>query len=399
MVDMGDIGDNGALPAATQATVPTKPLSLYLHVPFCHIRCGYCDFNTYTATDLGAGPGSSKDDYLASVGAELALARRVLGQPPPVGTVFAGGGTPTVLQTGHWARLLGSLRDEFVLSQDAEVTIEANPETLTPRFLADLVALGFNRLSLGMQSAVPGVLATLERRHTPGRAVRAVGWAREAGFSSVNLDLIYGTPGESLDDWRHSLDVALSVLPDHVSAYALTLEDGTPLAARIRRGELPMIDDDDAADKYLLAEETLTASGFHAYEVSNWAQPGHECRHNLAYWHGANWWGFGPGAHSHVGGVRWWNVTHPRHYSQRLQAGVSPAAGREILTEAERHTEQVLLQLRLSSGLPLSDLSSTESARVPRIISSGLGRVVDQRLVLTVSGRLLADAVVRTLLD
>jgi oxygen-independent coproporphyrinogen-3 oxidase len=405
---------DGALPASALAELPGRGLGAYVHVPFCASRCGYCDFNTYTAADLGGAPGTSRAAYLNAVAAEIRLARRALAGrfdavfraepsrlsgPRALGTVFVGGGTPTLLTSAELGGLLGRLRDAFGLAPDAEVTTEANPDSVTPASLAALVDAGFTRVSFGMQSAVPHVLAVLDRTHTPGRALEAVGWARDAGFRSVSLDLIYGTPGESLDDWRRTLDAALAAAPDHVSAYSLIVEEGTPLARRVRRGDLPAPDEDLHADLYVAADEALTAAGYGWYEVSNWARPGHACRHNLAYWRGDSWWGFGPGAHSHVGGVRWWNVKHPRAYAERLAAGRSPAAGRETLTASDRRVERVLLELRLRGGLPLDVLTDAERSRVPRFVADGLAAEASGRLTLTRRGRLLADAVIRDLLD
>jgi oxygen-independent coproporphyrinogen-3 oxidase len=314
-----------------------------------------------------------------------------------VDTVFFGGGTPTLLPADDLGRMLAAVRDEFGLAPDAEVTTEANPESVDPQYLEELLAAGFTRVSFGMQSASSHVLKILDRQHTPGRALEAVKEATAAGFEHVNLDLIYGTPGESLDDWRASLESALSAEPDHVSAYALIVEDGTQLARRIRRGELPMPDDDDLADKYVLADEMLSAQGLGWYEVSNWARAEDaRCRHNELYWRGDTWWGIGPGAHSHVGGVRWWNVKHPSAYAERLGAGDSPAYAREVLDDETRRVERVLLEIRLSAGLPLDvldDEGRAAAARMPDLIAP-----VDGRLVLTPRGRLLADAVVRDLL-
>ena len=370
-----------------------------MHVPFCASRCGYCDFNTYTAAELGAAPGASQDAYVAAAAAELDLARKVLGGPAQVQSVFFGGGTPTLLPAPVLAGLLAAVGERFPLAPGAEVTTEANPESIDRAYLDRLVAAGFTRLSLGMQSARPGVLAVLERRHTPGRVAEVVGWARAAGFGSVSLDLIYGSPTETLSDWRTSLDAALALGPDHVSAYSLIVEPGTRLAARIGRGELPVPDEDLHADCYLLAEEVLTAAGYAAYEVSNWARPGHESRHNLAYWLGHDWWGVGPGAHSHVAGVRWWNVRHPRDYSSRLAAGESPAQAREELDAGQRRVERVLLELRLAQGLPREVLTASEQARLPALVASGLVSEESGRIRPTLRGRLLADAVVRDLLD
>jgi putative oxygen-independent coproporphyrinogen III oxidase len=393
---------DGALPAAARAAVAAAPLGVYLHVPFCTTRCGYCDFNTYTAAELGPEPGASRAGYAETAATELALAAEVLGpDAPAVSTVFVGGGTPTLLPPADLGLLLDAVREHLGLAPDAEVTTESNPESVDAADLAALREAGFTRISFGMQSAVPHVLATLDRVHSPGRPQQAVVEARAAGFDSVSLDLIYGTPGESLDDWAASLDVALAAEPDHVSAYALIVEEGTRLAAQVRRGRLPMTDDDDLADKYLLAEERLTAAGYAAYEVSNWARGDeHRCRHNLAYWRGHSWWGVGPGAHSHVGGVRWWNVKHPAAYAGRMAAGVSPAHARELLDADDRRVERVLLELRLAEGLDLAVLTPSEQRRVPDLVARGLaGLSPAGTVVLTLAGRLLADGVVRDLLD
>ena len=387
---------DGSLPAG--ALAGQRPLSLYVHVPFCATRCGYCDFNTYTAAELGSAPGASRQAYLDAVRAELDLARRVLGDRE-VTTVFFGGGTPTLLAAAELTGILDAIRERFRLASDAEVTTEANPESVDAEYLAALVAAGFNRLSLGMQSGVPRVLAVLDRRHTPGRVGDAVAWARAAGFGSVSLDLIYGTPGESAEDWRSSLRAALALAPDHVSAYSLIVEPGTRLAARVRRGELPGIDDDVHAAYYLIAEEELAAAGLAWYEVSNWSRPGHECRHNLAYWRSSDWWGIGPGAHSHICGIRWWNLRHPTRYSALLAAGESPAEAREALTPADRRIERVLLELRLTDGIGLDILTPTERSRVGQVVADGHGTLIADRLRLTLSGRLLADGIVRDLLD
>jgi putative oxygen-independent coproporphyrinogen III oxidase len=389
---------DGALPESAVREAANRPLGFYLHVPFCASRCGYCDLNTYTAKELGGG--GSQASYAETAVGEVRLARRVLGElDRPVDTVFFGGGTPTLLPAGDLARMLGAVRDEFGLADDAEVTTEANPESVDPAYLEALREAGFTRVSFGMQSASSHVLKILDRRHTPGRALQAVKEATAAGFEHVNLDLIYGTPGESLDDWRASLESALSAQPDHVSAYALIVEDGTQLARRIRRGELPMPDDDDLADKYVLADELLSAEGLRWYEVSNWARStAARCRHNELYWRGDTWWGIGPGAHSHVGGTRWWNVKHPTAYAERLNAGASPAHARETLDEETRRVERVLLEVRLEAGLPREVLDEAGRAAADQVVEDGLAVIAGDRLVLTDRGRLLADAVVRDLL-
>ena len=315
------------MPVTDGPSIPpvAGPFGVYVHVPFCSVRCGYCDFNTYTADELGEG--ATRASYADTAIAEIELAARTLaarGDLPPVETVFFGGGTPTQLPSPDLVRMLGALDAAFGLVPGAEVTTEANPDSVTPASLAELREGGFNRISFGVQSAVPHVLATLDRTHDPARVPDAVRWAREAGFEQVSVDLIYGTPGESIDDWAASLDHALGLEPDHVSAYALIVEQGTALARRIARGEVAVPDDDAMADKYLMADDVLTSAGLGWYELSNWARDdAARCRHNLLYWHSADWWGIGPGAHSHVDGVRWWNVKHPAAYAQRLAAGES----------------------------------------------------------------------------
>jgi oxygen-independent coproporphyrinogen-3 oxidase len=317
----------------------------------------------------------------------------------PVDTVFFGGGTPTLLPAADLVAMLAGVRDRFGLAPDVEVTTEANPESVDPASLAELRESGVTRVSFGMQSAAPHVLAVLDRRHTPGRSLEAVAEARAAGFDHINLDLIYGTPGESLDDWRASLEQALSAEPDHISAYALIVEDGTQLARRIRRGELPMPDDDDLADKYVLADDLLRSAGLEWYEVSNWAtSEGARCRHNEIYWRGDTWWGIGPGAHSHVGGIRWWNVKHPAAYAGRLAEGVSPAHAREVLDDETRRVERVLLEIRLREGLSLDILDEGGLVAAKAAVDRDLAISESGRLVLTRTGRLLADAIVRDLL-
>ena len=389
---------DGSLPESALAGVGARPLSFYVHVPFCSVRCGYCDFNTYTAVELGGG--ASQATYADTAIEEVRLARRVLGDMDvPVGTVFFGGGTPTLLPAQDLSRVLDAVRQEFGLTADAEVTTESNPDSVDEAALVALREGGFNRISFGMQSAVPHVLSVLDRTHDPRRVPLVVEWARAAGFDEVSLDLIYGTPGESLDDWSRSVEAALACAPDHLSAYALIVEEGTALARQVRRGVVPMPDDDDLADKYVVADDLFAAAGMGWYEVSNWARrPESACRHNLAYWRGADWWGVGPGAHSHVGGVRWWNVKHPAAYAGRLREGASPAHAREVLDAETRRVERVLLETRLSDGLPLDVLDDAGRAAMPDLVARRLVEKGDP-LVLTREGRLLADAVVRDLLS
>ncbi len=382
---------DGALPGSALSRLGQAPFGVYVHVPFCRTRCGYCDFNTYTDLD------GLQASYSDTVVQELRMARQVLGEVPPVQTVFVGGGTPTLLSSSDLAKVLRTIDEEFGLAPGAEVTTEANPDSVDARSLAELREAGFTRMSFGMQSAVPHVLAALDRTHTPGRPQEAVQEARAAGFEQVSLDLIYGAPGESDADWQTSLDAALAAEPTHVSAYALIVEEGTRLGGQVRRGEVPMPDDDVLADRYLMAEQSLETLGW--YEVSNWGEP---CRHNLGYWQGGDWWGAGPGAHSHVGGVRWWNVKHPTAYQQRLSGGLSPAQAREVLSPEDQRVERILLELRLASGLPLDVLHPAGRDAAKRHLAEGLLELSPYQqgfAVLTLRGRLLADALVRDLVD
>lgn len=366
----------------------------YVHIPFCQVRCGYCDFNTYSNLDFG--PGASVGDYETSVFAEIDLAARVL-NAGQLTSVFFGGGTPTMLSAPQLVAILQRLRETFGIVDGAEVSTEANPETVTFDSLKLLRDGGFTRFSFGMQSAVPHVLKTLDRLHTPGQVERVVEWANELGVE-YSLDLIYGTPGESLGDWKASLDTAIALAPNHISAYGLTIEEGTKMGVQLRRGEITEPDPDELADKYLIAEEKLSGAGYQWYEVSNWARPGHHSRHNLAYWQNSNWWGFGPGAHSHINGTRFWNVKHPLAYAQKLAAKTSPVAAREILTDGERREERIMLGVRLREGIEVP--AETSPQTVAELIADGLiepAQALRGRVVLTTTGRLLADTVIRAL--
>ena len=405
---------DGLLPASVTIGAAARNLGVYLHVPFCRVRCGYCDFNTYTSDELR---GARREDYASQAIAEVRHAESVLGAAGlprrAVSTVFFGGGTPTMLPAADLVRMLAAVRDGWGLADGAEVTTEANPDSVDAEYLRALKSAGFTRVSFGMQSAVPHVLATLERTHDPERVPIVVRWARDAGLD-VSLDLIYGTPGESLDDWRVSLEHAIAQAPDHLSAYALIVEDGTKLARQIRRGEVAVPDDDLAADMYELADELLADAGYEWYEVSNWARGSsthvdnllngaeHRSRHNLAYWQGHDWWGIGPGAHSHIGGVRWWNVKHPAAYADRLAAGHSPAAGRETLDAETQRVERVLLTIRIRDGLPMTELTPSGRTAVAGLIADEMVEAAGAfhgTIRLTLRGRLLADAVVRRLLE
>ena len=395
---------DGNLPETASRGLGERPFGIYVHVPFCTTRCGYCDFNTYTAAELGGTTPVSVGSYPGLAIAEIGFARKALGAADvPVRTVFFGGGTPTLMPPAAFGHILRAIDAEFGLAPGAEVTTEANPESVEAATLSELRAQGVTRVSFGMQSAVPGVLAVLDRVHQPGRPARCVTWAREAGFSRVSLDLIYGTPGETDADWRRSLAAAVAAGPDHISAYALTVEPGTRLAARVRRGELPRPDDDVLAERYLVADEVLTAAGLRWYEISNWAASGSSrCAHNMLYWTGGDWWGIGPGAHSHVGGTRWWNVRHPAAYSAKIGAGISPGQAREVLGETEQQLERVMLLVRLADGCPVEVLNPAGRANAAAVVSEGLadpGAYAAGRIVLTSRGRLLADTVTRALTD
>ncbi|MGO3146524.1 MAG: radical SAM family heme chaperone HemW [Leucobacter sp.] len=399
---------DGALPASVIDGASYRNFGVYVHVPYCRVRCGYCDFNTYTASELGGG--ASQAGYAAEAAAELRFGAEVMrtsGLPDrPVATMFFGGGTPTLLPASDLTMVLAQIRDSWGLAPDAEVTTEANPDSVDAEYLRTLAEAGFTRVSFGMQSAVPHVLATLDRTHTPERVPLVVEWARDAGLQ-VSLDLIYGTPGESITDWERSLEAALACEPDHLSAYALIVENGTKLAAQIRRGEVAAPDDDLHAEMYELADARLAAAGYDWYEISNWSRTTEtRSRHNLSYWTGEDWWGAGPGAHSHMGGLRWWNVKHPSAYAERISAGASPAHARELLGEDAKHSERLLLETRIKDGLPIAVLTETERSAVPELIADGLidGRAAlgsggsTPRIVPTLHGRLLADTVIGRIL-
>lgn len=386
----------------SEASAHTDSFGVYLHVPFCATRCGYCDFNTYTPGQLGSG--ATQGDYLDAIVAELGMA--VVKHPElarGADTVFIGGGTPSMLGASGLRRLLDGVRNSFGLADDAEVTTESNPESTSPEFFEGLAEAGFTRVSLGMQSAVPHVLTTLDRTHTPGRPAAAVAEARAAGFEHINLDVIYGTPGESMSDLDTTLEAVLATDVDHVSAYSLIVEPGTAMARKVRRGELPMPDDDDLADRYERIDAALSQAGFSWYEVSNWAKPGGQCRHNMLYWRDGNWWGAGPGAHSHLDGTRFYNVKHPARYAATISGGELPIKDSERLTAEDRHTEKIMLGLRLAEGIDANLLGEDELGKARRQAEAGMVEFVSvdggQRIQLTNRGRLLADAIIVDILS
>ena len=387
----------------------SRRLSFYVHIPYCVKRCGYCDFNTYTPTDLlsqsstnndSAGVQTVANGYIDLVIQEIELARRTVGKAS-VPTIFFGGGTPTLLPARDLLRIVDAISGRFSLERRCEITVEANPDSVTKESLATLRAGGINRISFGMQSAVPHVLKVLDRTHKSENLVSATQWAREVGFDHISVDLIYGTPGESLNDWQVSIDAALALPIDHISAYALIVEQGTKLARQVNSGEITMPDDDETAEKYRMADDSFSQAGFTWYELSNWARPGGECRHNIAYWQNSEWWGLGPGAHSHIENSRWWNVKHPNTYRAKITANETPIQEREELSLDNQRTENLMLAIRMKAGIALKNLSEEQCVAAEKYVGSehlDLEKWERGALVLTQSGRLIADRIVRELL-
>jgi len=357
---------------------------LYVHVPFCLTRCGYCDFNTYAGLDHLAG---------RYVGALLSEARLVAPQWTDVSfaSLFFGGGTPTMLPAPTIASAIADLRVCFDFAPDAEMTSEANPDTVDESYLAALLEAGVTRLSMGVQSFDPMVLQALERIHSPDSARRAFAAARRTGFADVNLDLIYGANGETIESWRRTLEEATALNPEHLSCYALTIEPATALGRKVAAGIIPAPDPDLQADMYELSCASLHTAGYEHYEVSNWAQPGHRCTHNLGYWEGRPYLGLGAGAHSHRDSRRWWNVRPPQQYMEMVASGTPPVGGEERLTEDERRTERLLLGLRMSNGVPDNSL---DPAQVEAFVADGLAVRRNGNLALTDRGMLLANELV-----
>ena len=373
----------------------SKLLSFYVHIPYCIKRCGYCDFNTYTPSELqdGATLEIVSGDYIDAVLKELEFA-----PTDQVPTIFCGGGTPSLIPPHDLGRVITAIKARNGITEDCEITLEANPDSVTAEKLEGYIAAGFNRISFGMQSTSTHVLKVLDRTHDPENVKRAVDMARAAGFESVSVDLIYGTPGESLKDWQSTVTQALNLGVDHISAYALIIEEGTKLAAQIKRGDVASPDDDLMADMYLYIDQACGFKGLKWYELSNWAKSGHECRHNIAYWKSANWWGLGPGAHSHVDRKRFWNVKHPTAYKQRLFDGLSPIADSEELTDEQRKSEYIMLASRLRTGIAKNALTVAQYERMAEHIKAD--QIIDapDSLILTATGRLIADRIVAELL-
>ena len=384
-------------------------------------RCGYCDFNTYTAVDMGAG--ASRGNYANMVIREMPIvhdwqiAHGI--DEPEAATVFFGGGTPTILKASDLVDMLNAVRDTWGIAENAEITTEANPDTVNADYVKELADGGFNRISFGMQSAVPSVLKTLDRTHTPANVAAGVAAANAAGMRS-SVDLIYGAPGESLDDWRTSVRTAIDLGVNHISAYALTVAPNTKMGRQIAAGTLPTPDDDDEATKYEIADDLLGAAGLEWYEISNWARPGYESQHNLGYWRNVDWAGLGPGAHSHYGnvpgveqsapeektetvktsGLRSWDIAHPRMWGQAINAGDVPWSGSERISKEENLEEIIMLGLRMREGLDLSRLGNTaDMARIQPMEDEGLIVIRDGRVIPTRTGRLLNDTVIERFFD
>lgn len=369
-----------------------KPFSLYVHVPYCSKRCGYCDFNTYTPSELDRE--DQIESWLNSAVKEIELARRVLKEELTIDTIFFGGGTPSLLDSNTVDNFIQSVKSNFKLKPGLEITIEANPDSITEEKSQRWLNSGINRVSIGMQSSTKEVLRKLDRTHNPDNVSHSVDILKKSGFNNFSLDLIYGTPGESLNDWENSLKDAIALNPPHISAYSLVIEPGTKMGAQLNRGEISQVNDDEAADKYQLADEMLNKNNYSWYEISNWAKKDKECKHNLNYWLGNNWWGIGPGAHSHVNGVRWWNHKLPKVWRELLEKQNSPALAREVLSEDQIKSEQIMLLSRLRTGLGNHELDEN---RIENLIANQLATLDANKIVLTLKGRLLADEVFRQL--
>ncbi len=380
---------DGLLPDSSLQEL-NKPFSLYVHVPYCAKRCGYCDFNTYTPSELDLA--DQINSWLVSAKKEVQLAKKILKKDLKIDTIFFGGGTPSLLDPSDLINFMNYVKDNFELKKDIEITLEANPDTINEINAAGWVDAGVNRISMGMQSSVKNVLKTLDRTHNPENVVNAFETLNKSGISNVSLDLIYGTPGESFSDWEETLNAALEIKPNHISAYALVIEPGTKMGSQLNRGEISPVDEDQSADKYNLIDKKLTSTGYQWYEISNWAKDGFECKHNLNYWYGNNWWGIGPGAHSHVGGTRWWNHKLPKKWRENLELDTSPALGREVLTSSQIEDEKLMLNIRLKSGVSKANISSEN---ISMLISQGLIQQDHSNIYLTTQGRLLADLVYR----
>ena len=365
-----------------------KPFSVYIHVPYCKKRCGYCDFNTYTPNELDVN--DQIDSWAEATVKEIKLAKKVLKEYLVIDTIFFGGGTPSLIGNNELSYVLNTLKENFYFANDLEITLEANPDDINDEKIEIWQENDINRISIGMQSSSKKVLQILDRTHDQLNIEKSAKLLRKHGFSNFSFDLIYGTPGESLEEWQESLEFALSLNPTHLSAYSLVIEPGTKMGNDLKTNKIQKVNDDLVADKYLLADEILENHGFKWYEISNWSSNNLKSRHNLNYWKNNNWWGFGPGAHSHIEGNRWWNLKLPNQWRERLENNYSPAKAREILTSEQKLSENIMLSLRLNSGL---DSKQFSSEIINDLIKDGLIYLNERNLVLTKRGRLLADQV------
>ena len=373
-------------------TLPVSNFGIYVHVPFCTVRCGYCDFNTYTPDELQRADAA--ETWAESLVKEITYSLEQIEKPQILKSIFFGGGTPSLLSPEILKKIFTKVSSEFNLAKDIEITLEANPDTITKEIVKTWIDLGINRISIGMQSSDSAVLKTLDRTHNPENVKKAVNILQAAGLSNFSLDLIYGTPGESLTSWEQTVTTAIELEPPHISAYALTIEPGTALYRKTKLQQIPPVSADDQADKYLLLDKILSERNLPWYEISNWAQPGFECQHNLNYWNNQNWWGYGPGAHSHIAGVRWWNVKHPFSYSKKLTAEKNAIEEKEILSTAQINLERVMLALRLKS----SDLKEiVPNATLINWLREGYLKEDLNNFELTPKGRLLLDTLVNQL--
>lgn len=381
----------------------SQRLSLYIHIPYCVKRCGYCDFNTYTPKELGQsalGRSEISSQYIDSAILEIDQAFEQVDNSTSIRTIFFGGGTPSLMEGRDIDRILSHIRERFIVEAGCEITMEANPDSVDEENLAAFVSAGVNRFSFGLQTIAPHLLQTLDRTHNRENIVSALEIARKLGVKNLSADLIYGTPGESMEDLAQTLEFALDLPINHISAYALIVEKGTKLASQISRGEVSAPDDDLMADKYLLIDSTLQRYGFEWYELSNWAKDGAQSQHNQIYWTGGHWWGIGPGAHSFLGDRRWWNIKNPISYIAALSEGASVIAESEVLTDENKRDEKIMLKIRMKEGLLRTDLRSSDSAVIERYINSGdidPKRWEEGAVVLTLTGRLIADRIVRDL--
>ena len=365
-----------------------KPFSVYIHVPYCKKRCGYCDFNTYTPNELDVN--DQIETWAIATVKEIEFAKKILKKDLVIDTIFIGGGTPSLLTDKELSYLFDGLKANFNFAKEVEITLEANPDDINDEKITSWIDNKINRISIGMQSSSKKVLQILDRTHDISNIEKSARLLKKHGLTNFSFDLIYGTPGESMNEFQESIEFALSLYPTHLSAYSLVIEPGTKMGNELKINKIQNVNDDIAADKYLLADEILEKHGFSWYEISNWSLNNLYSRHNLNYWKNNNWWGFGPGAHSHIEGYRWWNLKLPNQWRERLEKKQSPAKAREVLTNEQKISEEIMLSLRLNTGL---DSRKFSSASIDKLLKNDLIYFVGNNFVLTKKGRLLADQV------